>query len=111
MSLDAKLDIDQRLTCEAAGQHIPGCYNPLHDSTACVCGEVWWRGNAGGWHSHRNDLVVGEGAGGRPIYEPGPWKHYFLHGPFCDRSDISPGFDHRCTDVEPVPAAEFWGRS
>lgn len=51
-----------RLTCDAAGLHIPGCWNPqpahlwraAEGVTACVCGAQWWPGRVGTWHTGRD---------------------------------------------------------
>lgn len=39
-----------RPTCDGSG-HKPGCYNPLLDETACICGAHWWPGELPSWHS------------------------------------------------------------
>lgn len=46
---------DRRPACNGTG-HLVGCYNPLLDETACVCGKHWWRGDRGSWHArHLHD--------------------------------------------------------
>jgi hypothetical protein len=38
-------------------EHLPGCFNPWHDLTWCICGQTTWPGQVGTWHS-------------RPVHEP-----------------------------------------
>lgn len=113
------LQLTERLTCDTAGQHIPGCHNPqpahlwrgAPGVTACVCGARWWPGQVGTWHSSRHARVIGESAAGRPIYAPdGPWLTYFLHAHGCPGDDgtYNPGYDHRCVDVADASGAEAW---
>lgn len=91
-------------------EHLPNVYNPGIDLTACVCGDVWWRGRVGTWHSAQ-------------IREPGHysttdryisgavigWDRYFLH--VCGSDDVAPARTHLCREVEPMTAAEAHGRS
>ena len=78
-----------RLTCEEAGYHLPGCFNPWLDQTWCICGAEQWPGQTGEWHSverfrllpwpsdHlRGVSLVGHGQE-RPVEHLG-WDTYWL---------------------------------
>ena len=101
---------DGRLTCETAGRHVPGCHNPQHGLTACICGAMWWRGEVGTWHINWAYPVKGTTVAGNVIRTPEPNGAYFMHAAGCSSVDPSPGFEHLCADVKPASAAETWGK-
>lgn len=70
---------DSRLTCEEAGYHLPGCYNPWMESTFCICGEQRWPGDTGQWHSVRRFRVKLSGEYVVHVsYETLWWDVYYL---------------------------------
>ncbi len=98
----------ERLAC--GDHHLPGCYNPNDRAcTACICGEMWWPGQVGTWHSRqiRESDVVPEHGRPRPGAVTG-WDVYFLHAPGCRQRKVTPALSHTCGDAAPVTAAEFW---
>ena len=76
--------------------HLPNCYNPQLDLTACVCGRVWWRGQVGAWHSRQLRISNGFTPGGRPLSEVVGWDRYFLHAPECPDDAVVPHLRHVC---------------
>jgi hypothetical protein len=92
--------------------HLPNCFNPQLNLTACACGAQWWRGLVGTWHSREIRRQVGVTTTGRPITEVTGWDRYFLHTGNCaDRETATADPEHRCTDVAPMTAAEARGQS
>lgn len=102
---------DERHAC-SDDVHLPNCYNPRLDLTACVCGAQWWSGQVGVWRSCLIRREVGRTpTSGRPIYEAAGWDRYFLHTEDCpDRESATAEPVHRCADVAPMSAAEAFGR-
>lgn len=84
---------DSRHAC-TEGEHLPNCYNPGLDLTACVCGAVWWRGQVGTWHSRALKHV--NETGRRPTYTIVGWDRYFLHAPGCRNRRREPSVSHVC---------------
>ncbi|HET6916623.1 MAG TPA: hypothetical protein VFH56_11090 [Acidimicrobiales bacterium] len=99
--------MDGRHSC--GDYHLPNCYNPGSNLTACACGERWWRGHVGTWHSRHLIAVAGETATGRPVYEALGWDRYFLHAAGCSVTDVLPNEGHICGDAESMTAAEAFG--
>lgn len=56
----------ERLTCGTV--HLPGCHNPWHRRTWCICGDQTWPGQVGTW---------------QPYLDDGEWGAYYLHAPRC----------------------------
>jgi hypothetical protein len=80
---------DEPIDCGA--EHLPGCYNPWHDRTWCLCGKATWPGQVGTWHNlpvHRTT----PGPYGRPGYEVIGWRVDFLHATTCTET----GGPHLC---------------
>lgn len=105
------LPADERHAC-SEDVHLPNCYNPQQNLTACVCGAQWWRGQVGVWRSRQLRREVGRTpTSGRPIFETTGWDRYFLHTGDCpDRESPTAETGHRCTDAAPMTAAEAFGR-
>lgn len=90
------LQHEQRHACTDE-LHLPNCYNPSSNLTACACGDVWWVGQVGTWHS-------------KPLHAPGHytssnrfvtggivgWDRYFLHLAECLDQSIAPDLRHVC---------------
>lgn len=105
---------EQHAAHHACGiEHLPNCYNPNLDLTACVCGDIWWRGHAGVWRSRAlyepapsqplpPTLAVGIGAVGlseAPRVIVG-WDRYFMHRLDCpDALETDADEGHTCLDV------------
>ncbi|WP_125777168.1 hypothetical protein [Antribacter gilvus] len=98
-----------RLTCGT--EHLPGCYNPGINLTACICGQVWWVGQVGTWHSTARrepapampTLGVGIGAPGlreadRKLLG---WDTYYFHADDCPNRDARKPC-HPCGGSEPT---------
>lgn len=103
---------DTRHQCDDQ-HHLPNCYNPHSDVTACACGDTWWRGRVGTWHSRhiREQVTVTDHHG--TYTRPGAvvaYDRYFLHAADCAESgpDAEPG--HLCRETPALSAHEFWGR-
>jgi hypothetical protein len=71
-----------RLTC-ADGAHLPGCYNPSLNLTACRCGAGWWVGAVGVWHSTPRYAAEPAAVRGEAVGEFYGWDTYFLHATGC----------------------------
>ena len=86
--------------------HLPNVHH--NGLTACVCGEVWWRGNVGVWRSRQLRRLVEWTAAGKPVHETTGWDRYFLHAAGCDDTAVNPSPEHRCVEAEELTAAEVW---
>ncbi len=82
-----------KLTCD--DEHLPGCFNPHLNVTACICGQAWWVGNVGTWHSVERfgpepalpSLGIGIGAPGLQDQRVTlGWDTYYLHADHCPKS-------------------------
>lgn len=96
----------ERHRCSEA-VHLPNCFNPGLDLTACVCGATWWRGKVGVWRSGQIRRTVGFTTTGRALTEVEGWDRYFLHLPDCEERETAtaePG--HTCVETAPITAAE-----
>lgn len=92
-----------RHACDS--EHLPNCYNPRLDLTACVCGERWWRGQVGTWHSRPLRGTGHYTSAGRYVSgDIEAWDRYFLHAPGCDGDH-----PHICGGGESMAAAEVFG--
>lgn len=91
---------DDRHAC-TDDRHLPNCWNPNISLTACVCGDVWWRGHVGVWVSRQlrePDQWVKGSNRPRPGAVTG-WDRYFLHTAGCPDDARCPGAGHVCGDA------------
>ena len=88
--------------------HLPNCYAPHLNLTACCCGEWWWRGQIGVWRSRQIRETGRATASGR--WRAGDvvgYDRYFLHRPDCsDGGDTNPDPTHRCVETVPMTAEQ-----